>query len=110
MPSRASTSLLLATQSTENCAAYRCQCPHGLMPHCYVYEISVFSHSITGVNALTGLCLIVTWVKENGTAVSELCQCPHGLMPHCYVERVVYIDSSFGGVNALTGLCLIVTL
>ena len=40
-----------------------CQCPHGLIPHCYNHE---------------DICNVF---------VSYLCQCPHGLIPHCYVRR-----------------------
>ena len=62
MPSRASTSLLQETGLVMyNCAVQTCQCPLGLMPHCYhdAVPYSTNKHMI-------------------------LCQCPLGLMPHCY--------------------------
>ena len=37
------------------------------------------------VNALTGLCLISTFVRDVDCSVqTPVCQCPHGLMPHFY--------------------------
>ena len=61
MPSRASTSLLQEKGASRSQEDQLCQCPHGLVPHCY------------------GIEHIVTAIDEYG------CQCPHGLVPHCYV-------------------------
>ena len=69
-------------------AAYSlCQCPLGLIPHCYSHVTPYFfSQCAPRVNALTGLYLIVT-------------QC---VLPH-YVRHIAC-------VNALSGLYLIVTV
>ena len=86
-----------------------CQCPLGLIPHCYaglyvreaVIEVSMPSRAYTsllpqkgrkdkyainvGVNALSGLYLIVTTVKTEDLLNPRTgCQCPLGLIPHCY--------------------------
>ena len=92
-------------------AKNQCQCPHGLMPHCYNESLLLHIRVATGVNALTGLCLIATeFTPISLEDLNTLCQCPHGLMPHCYD---VYNECAAGennGVNALTGLCLIATV
>ena len=86
-----------------------CQCPHGLVPHCYNNHESQYA------------------------AFFDACQCPHGLVPHCYEDgsgrsqilSVVSMPSRAStsllpqslsslrlgedDVNALTGLYLIVT-
>ena len=79
MPSRASTSLLpitiITNQSTRN---YMCQCPHGLVPHCYVEDQGVMMEGFyLSVNALTGQYLIVTvpLQKPRFYAVSRACFC-----------------------------------
>ena len=59
MPSRANASLLRGEMIPMDLFVEVCQCPHGLMPHCY----PLFR---------TSDCDVV------------MCQCPHGLMPHCY--------------------------
>ena len=64
-----------------------CQCPHGLIPHCYV----PVSDSVL-------------------TAIEAACQCPHGLIPHCYTSCPQHDSSMVMRVNALTGLYLIATL
>ena len=62
-----------------------CQCPHGLIPHCYLNRVCECGIGPLGVNALTGLYLIATWHNnENNDLEEVLCQCPHGLIPHCY--------------------------
>ena len=61
MPSRAYASLLLPAAIWDNSnERKKCQCPHGLMPHCYSNRISERRKEL------------------------YMCQCPHGLMPHCY--------------------------
>ena len=59
MPSRASTSLLPASIRQLLLLWLRCQCPHGLVPHCYED-------------------------KHLYALINLVCQCPHGLVPHCY--------------------------
>ena len=88
-----------------------CQCPHGLIPHCYLNRVCECGIGPLGVNALTGLYLIATWHNnENNDLEEVLCQCPHGLIPHCYeAESNSLMTGSGGGVNALTGLYLIAT-
>ena len=44
-----------------------CQCPHGLVPHCYCGGAIV----------------------KKTVAIS--CQCPHGLVPHCYEHFIKMI-------------------
>ena len=60
MPSRASTSLLQINENKCPMLYNKCQCPLGLVPHCYRIRR--------------------TWelFQEPG------CQCPLGLVPHCY--------------------------
>ena len=85
MPSRAYTSLLRQYCMHLMTTSLQCQCPHGLIPHCYIvnssktiddlYEVSMPSRAYTSllpgylpmvpdeqysVNALTGLYLIAT--------------------------------------------------
>ena len=60
-----------------------CQCPHGLMPHCYLTD---------------------------NYYLINVCQCPHGLMPHCYSRLCINTMAWQTSVNALTGLCLIATV
>ena len=63
-----------------------CQCPHGLIPHCYrINSCGCNYGAASSVNALTGLYLIAT-------KVSHLTSNEEGLR-----------------VNALTGLYLIAT-
>ena len=67
MPSRASTSLLLQdSYDGRGTDTFRCQCPLGLVPHCY------------------GVLRI--WPD---TMEIEVCQCPLGLVPHFYARRAV---------------------
>ena len=68
----------------------RCQCPHGLIPHCYPIKPKFELATVASVNALTGLYLIAT-LKQAGFTTSEMaaCQCPHGLIPHCYLSKKV---------------------
>ena len=65
---------------------YMCQCPHRLVPHCYIQR---------------------AYGKTKLTMI--LCQCPHGLVPHCYTIMKSTSCQSGDCVNALTGLCLIST-
>ena len=39
MPSRAYTSLLRSHHSKEAIQETLCQCPHGLIPHCYLVDV-----------------------------------------------------------------------
>ena len=61
MPSRAYTSLLRRGSFTDLISLLRCQCPLGLIPHCYcnVWHVGKRRHLYQ-------------------------CQCPLGLIPHCY--------------------------
>ena len=73
MPSRASTSLLLdITAILGNIGRMTCQCPHGLVPHCY------------------SQILPISEIKY------ILCQCPHGLVPHCYEGGYYYAGNQLG--------------
>ena len=64
----------------------RCQCPHGLIPHCYPIKPKFELATVASVNALTGLYLIAT------------------------KYRFFYDIEDNYGVNALTGLYLIATM
>ena len=46
MPSRASTSLLHCNRCRRSKCLYLCQCPHGLVPHCYrqLLKLLICSH------------------------------------------------------------------
>ena len=70
----------------------RCQCPLGLMPHCYRLLIrEYYQKGRKGVNALSGLCLIVTAYGQRQWRLKwNWCQCPLGLMPHCYHDTDVW--------------------
>ena len=87
-----------------------CQCPLGLIPHCYSVIYWSLTRDVKCVNALSGLYLIVTlmirWYQQRtrkdvsmpSRAYTSLlpygniidipfpmvCQCPLGLIPHCY--------------------------
>ena len=55
MPSRANASLLRKRLTITICTASLCQCPHGLMPHCYMMmPILILLPRSHSVNALTG--------------------------------------------------------
>ena len=110
MPSRAYTSLLLSVWQLNLLKRLgTCQCPLGLIPHCYAENfkkmvdnaelVSMPSRAYTSllqgmfefmgfreycVNALSGLYLIVTIRKLLKSQFNSLCQCPLGLIPHCY--------------------------
>ena len=113
-----------------------CQCPLGLIPHCYGYRRGCYRRRMRCVNALSGLYLIVTkYVKPYLAPDSVGCQCPLGLIPHCYPKMPAAAKYSWrqvsmpsraytsllprrwfscrvshcSGVNALSGLYLIVT-
>ena len=86
MPSRAYASFLPCRKGLNAYEYIVCQCPHGLIPHFYALEASIFFGLDTG-----------------------LCQCPHGLMPHFYDAITGDIVATKNCVNALTGLCLIST-
>ena len=79
MPSRASTSLLHDIALAQWLCENMCQCPHGLVPHCYAgYDTAM-------------------------AVVYVTCQCPHGLVPHCYCDKRDMLDELSQRVNALTG-------
>ena len=86
MPSRAYASFLPCRKGLNAYEYIVCQCPHGLIPHFYALEASIFFGLDTG-----------------------LCQCPHGLMPHFYDLNVFFYNLLHNCVNALTGLYLIST-
>ena len=54
MPSRASTSLLLYTCPTKWWTSKTCQCPLGLVPHCYCTHVQQNGGHHKRVNALSG--------------------------------------------------------
>ena len=81
MPSRASTSLLhdIASEVRVD-KETACQCPLGLVLHCYRKEI--FMNKI----------------------VSSVCQCPLGLVLHCYIlAHISMLVRMMTCVNALSG-------
>ena len=65
-----------------------CQCPLGLVPHCYGnLESSLQQHGTTEMcQCPLGL---VPHCYPDGSIFNELrsreCQCPLGLVPHCYL-------------------------
>ena len=65
MPSRASTSLLQRSPHVDSSTYFMCQCPLGLMPHCYEPEDEEPGSDDTDrVNALSGCYLISTFTKK----------------------------------------------
>ena len=118
MPSRACTSLLLYMEHKEGADVLVCQCPLGLIPHCYMmlsrwlkllkHSVSMPSQAYTSLllkpfeidgssswiivsmpsRAYTSLLLIALC---GGLFVIILCQCPLGLIPHCYILEKVRI-------------------
>ena len=87
MPSRANASLLQWIKSRKCISVILCQCPHGLMPHCYLLPFSIF-FSRYGITCQCphGLMPHCYDQKSRRIILHKLCQCPHGLMPHCYVS------------------------
>ena len=77
MPSRACTSLLHRDIAAMNSYLVSCQCPLGLVPHCYTKVLHAKRESLESVNALSGLYLIVTvpLQKPRFYAVSRACFC-----------------------------------
>ena len=89
-----------------------CQCPHGLVPHCYgrrsYYEIiwrksvSMPSRASTSLLQRKRVAILTREIcvsmpsrastslllEEKGRYIDprDMCQCPHGLVPHCYVS------------------------
>ena len=74
MPSRASTSLLRPLVKKTNKLIFKCQCPLGLVPHCYRLAC-----------------------QEETTFIS--CQCPLGLVPHCYHGKHSALPEKFRMVS-----------
>ena len=118
MPSRAYTSLLLTNKSAldaldicvnalsglylivtfdQDCdykgIDFRCQCPLGLIPHCYndYEEIDLRANRTVSMpsRAYTSLLLIYFFLGNCDTNL--VCQCPLGLIPHCYDEDPLQI-------------------
>ena len=110
MPSRASTSFLLAVgnkiemQEIPECqcplgliphfyhnsdgfsfGVLKCQCPHGLIPHFYLTgnDISVKQLSIVSMPSRASTSFLQRVSRVNRVTWSR-CQCPHGLVPHFY--------------------------
>ena len=54
MPSRANASLLRGEMIPMDLFVEVCQCPHGLMPHCYQSISELYDKLDECVNALTG--------------------------------------------------------
>ena len=78
MPSRASTSLLHFNEIYFIKLPDACQCPLGLVPHCYA--------------------TVDRYVRQYLS-----CQCPLGLVPHCYFEIDGVSTWVNASVNALSG-------
>ena len=120
MPSRASTSLLRATVLCQSSWGYTCQCPLGLVPHCYVRSAVVHSVNKDGVSmpsrASTSLLLfrsvkdlrvinsyvsmpsrastsLLPAILGNIGRMTSLCQCPLGLVPHCYSRLRILVQA-----------------
>ena len=120
MPSRASTSLLRATVLCQSSWGYTCQCPLGLVPHCYVRSAVVHSVNKDGVSmpsrASTSLLLfrsvkdlrvinsyvsmpsrastsLLPAILGNIGRMTSLCQCPLGLVPHCYDSKIANFEN-----------------
>ena len=72
MPSRAYTSLLRRKRASRSRIVIWCQCPLGLIPHCYDDAMLVSVKFIAGVNALSGLYLIVTYFATSKTVSGKL--------------------------------------
>ena len=105
MPSRASTSLLLLPSLTsEKDRKLRCQCPHGLVPHCYYrdgYYVVGNAGECQCPHGLVPHCYTVE--KRMQSILNSWCQCPHGLVPHCYPRSFMILHVKIQSVNALTG-------
>ena len=86
MPSRASTSLL-HEMIYENSLAVKskCQCPHGLVPHCYKVLMKTAAEQYEDVSMPSRASTSLLQGNRNTRNESLFgCQCPHGLVPHCY--------------------------
>ena len=93
MPSRASTSLLRNTPFDVFCDWERCQCPHGLVPHCYTkcaWRKRNTTPSGVSMPSRASTSLLLS-KAERGARYGLRCQCPHGLVPHCYQRPMVGI-------------------
>ena len=87
-----------------------CQCPLGLVPHCYMIAARTNFASSLGVNALSGQYLIATLPGyQKVSHLTSRCQCPLGLVPHCYGVMVRALKDKKTCVNALSGQYLIAT-
>ena len=63
----------------------------GLIPHFYYKIVKKFAIQYRSVNALSGLYLISTSLRDCKPRVSPVaCQCPLGLIPHFYERRGIY--------------------
>ena len=110
MPSRAYASFLQRGLKELYRRTSKCQCPHGLMPHFYC-NAHHFAHMIAEcVNALTGLCLISTWVKQTLLFSLNLVSMPSRAYASFLLMRLLGYQKVSHRVNALTGLCLISTV
>ena len=74
----------------------KCQCPLGLIPHCYGDIIDIPFAQVAPVSmpsrAYTSLLQRRAF---NGTLVSAgQCQCPLGLIPHCYVATSMHFGQA----------------
>ena len=106
MPSRASTSLLRPERRVMLSIDNVCQCPHGLVPHCYGFTIALASYIAAHVSMPSRASTSLLREQSSSTYHSFRisCQCPHGLVPHCYSDY----DNNYAAifvkrVNALTG-------
>ena len=91
----------------------KCQCPLGLIPHCYKSNHILPSGRKELCQCPLGLIPHCYSRRRwpGRYAIRLPCQCPLGLIPHCYNKRIKYTDVRKAlGVNALSGLYLIVTV
>ena len=129
MPSQTSTSLLQKESMPTESVLLTCQCPHGLMPHCYENRPSIQLPNrliVSMPSRANASLLLISFVMADRhvrlvsmpsranasllhlkwacmTRNATTCQCPHGLMPHCYRSIVAQLLLFRQSVNALTG-------
>ena len=111
MPSRASTSLLQRSPHVDSSTYFMCQCPLGLMPHCYEPEDEEPGSDDTDrVNALSGCYLISTFTKKFSIVNQFIVSMPSRAVTS-FLRRsknIIRSDERIC-VNALSGCYLIST-
>ena len=86
-----------------------CQCPHGLIPHCYAFRTNNLSRMYKSVNALTGLYLIATSSAQFHCTCTKRVSMPSRAYTSLLRRISEPSENMSAGVNALTGLYLIAT-